>query len=528
MTGSIHTLEIAFLFLLFFVVIFAGPARRFNVPYPIVLVIAGLGISFLPEVPHIPLNPDLVFFIFLPPLLFSSAWTTSWPEFRHNLLSISSLAIGLVAFTVAGVATAASHIFPGFTWKDGFLLGAVVSTTDALAATSIAHRVALPRFIVNILEGESLVNDATGLLALEFGLMIVVGGHTPTAWEGIARLLWLISGGLGLGVIIGMAFAWFERWVDDGPIELIMTLIVPYGVYLAGEAMRVSGVLAVVACGIYLGRKSGDFFSPSVRIQANAVWDAMTFILNGIVFILIGLQLPYVLAGIRETYTWKELIFYGGGLSLLLIVLRILWMFPASRLSFYLRHKFLHQTDPFPSRSTVFIVGWTGMRGVLSLAAAISLPYTLAQRNFIVFLAFSVILVTLVLQGLTLPPLIRMLGLAGQESSQCEELEARRILIEAAIAELEHCRVRDGDTYDHVYEDMIHYYQHRLSAVQDCGSQNEMAETYDNLRQIAELATQAERRALLRLRRGNRISEETLRILERELDLTESRNVSAL
>jgi monovalent cation/hydrogen antiporter len=528
MTGSIHVIQTAFLFLLVFVAIFAGLARRFNAPYPIILVIAGLVISFLPQIPHIPLNPDLVFFIFLPPLLYGAAWNTSWSGFRYNLVSISMLAIGLVAFTVAGVALTASHIFPGFTWKEGFLLGAVVSTTDALAATSIAKRIGLPRQVAETLEGESLVNDATGLLALEFGLLMVVNGHTPTASEGILRLLWLISGGLGLGVIVGIVVAWFEQWIDDGPVEIIVSLVVPYSAYLAGDAIHVSGVLAVVACGLYLGQKSGSFFSPAVRIEATAVWDAMTFILNGILFILIGLQLPYVLSGIRENYTWGQLILYAGIFSLVLILMRMLWMFPGTRLAYFVRRNLLHQQEPYPPNRNLFVMGWTGMRGVLSLAAAISLPYALPQRSLIIFLAFSVILVTLVLQGLTLPSLIRTLGLAGLQGPNCEELEARRILVEEALAELEKGRIRDGETFDHVYEDLIHHYQHRLSAVQDCGSLDELAESYENLRQISSAAIQAERRALSRLRNGNRISEETLRVLERELDLTESRNASAL
>lgn len=528
MSGNIHAVQTVLLLLLFFVAAFAGLARRFNAPYPIILVLAGLGISFIPQIPRIPLNPDLIFFIFLPPLLYGAAWNTSWTGFTRNLVSISMLAIGLVGFTVFGVALAAPHIFPGFNWHDGFLLGAVVSTTDALAATSIAKRIGLPRSVVDVLEGESLVNDATGLLALEFGLMMVVNGQTPTISEGLLRLLWLISGGLGLGVLLGVIVAWFEKWVDDGPVEIVLSLIIPYGAYLAGEALHVSGVLAVVACGLYLSRRSGDFFSPAVRIEANAVWDALTFILNGIVFVLIGLQLPYVLAGIHGDYGRKALILYGGVFSLVLILLRIVWMFPGAKIAFFIRRTFLHQTTPYPSHRTLFVVGWTGMRGVLALAAAISLPESLPQRNLIVFLAFSVILVTLVLQGLTLPPLIRMLGLSGLQGPGCEEREARLILIEEAIATLEKGRERDGKEYEHAYEDLIHLYQHRLEAVSDCGSQQDMVESYENLRQIGLSAVRAERRALARLREENRISDETLRLIERELDLTESRNTSSV
>ena len=216
---------------------------------------------------------------------------TVWRDFCHNLVSVASLAIALVAFTVLGVAAVASWLFPGFDWRIGFVLGAVVATTDAIAATSIAKRVGLPKRIVDVLEGESLVNDATGLLALEFAIAIVVYGQTPTISSAVLRLVYLIVAGIAVGLILGRIVEWFEHRINDAPIEIAVSIFVPYTAYLAAEAIRGSGVLAVVAAGLYLGHKSSRFFSPPVRLQANAVWESLVFILNGVVFVGNGFQL---------------------------------------------------------------------------------------------------------------------------------------------------------------------------------------------------------------------------------------------
>src|SRR4029077_10915785 len=285
-------------------------------------------------------------------------------------------------------------------------------------ATSIAKRLGLPQSIVDILEGESLANDATGLLALEFAITMVVEARTTPVAQAPLRLAYLIAVGLIIGLVLGLIVEWFERRIDDGPIEIVVSILTPYAAYLAAESVRASGVLAVVACGLYLSRQSSEFFSASVRMQALAVWDSLTFAVNGLVFVLIGLQLPHVLAGIRG-YSLPRLLLYGALFSAIVIVLRLLWMYPGASIAYLIRTRLLHQTYTMPSAKQVFVVGWTGMRGVVALAAAIALPETISdgtlfpQRNLIIFLTFSVILVTLVLQGLTLPPLIRALGLPG-------------------------------------------------------------------------------------------------------------------
>ena len=529
-SGGIHAVEIVFLLLLLFVVVFAALARKLQTPYPIVLVVAGLLLSFIPGIPSIPLNPDLIFLVVLPPLLYAAAWLTSWRDFKFNLISILMLAFGLVGFTVLGVAATAAWLFPGFDWRLGFVLGAVVATTDAIAATAIAKRLSLPQRIVDILEGESLVNDATGLLALEFAIAMVVNGRTPTIMQGAFRLAYLIAVGIAIGLLFGLVVEWFERRIDDGPIEIVVSILTPYAAYLAAESARASGVLAVVACGLYLSRQSSEFFSANVRIQTWAVWDALTFTVNGLVFVLIGLQLPHVLAGIRE-YTFLQLLTYGALFSAIVIVLRLLWMFPGTKLAYWIRTRILRQSYPMPTAKQVFVVGWTGMRGVVALAAAIALPELLPdgtsfpQRNLIIFLTFSVILVTLVLQGLTLPPLIRALGLAGKAGTDGEEEEARRIITSTALTHLESARGEDLDDFAAVYDDLARRYTRRLASL---SRENSEADGMSNqelarYRKILGELLRLERRTAVRLRNEGRINDEVLRKIEHELDLSETR-----
>src|SRR5258708_2041591 len=268
MQTNVHALEIVFLLLLLFVVVFGALAKKWKTPYPIVLVIGGLLLSFVPGIPRVNLNPDVVFFVILPPLLYSAAWLTSWREFSYNLVSILFLAFGLVTFTVFGVAGAAPWFLSGFDWRMGFVLGAVVAPTDAIAAASIAKRVGMPKRVVDVLEGESLVNDASGLLALEFGIAMLVRGETATISSGVLRLVYLTTAGLAIGLLVGMIVNWVEERMDHGPIEIALSIMVPYVAYLAADSIRASGVLAVVACGLYLSRKSATFFSASVRLQA--------------------------------------------------------------------------------------------------------------------------------------------------------------------------------------------------------------------------------------------------------------------
>ena len=530
---NVPVLQALLLGLLIAIAVLAGLARRFSVSYPIVLVIAGLLASFLPIVPDVPLPPDLVFLVFLPPLLFAAAWQTSWTDFKYNIVSIGSLAVGLVAFTAVGVAITAHYFLPTFDWRIGFLLGAVVSPTDAVAASSIAKKIGMPKRIVDLLEGESLLNDATGLLALEFGVDMIVRGTTPSLGEGLLRLLWLFAGGVAAGLICGAITVWFEKWIDDGPVEIAVSFIVAYGSYLAGESIHASGVIAVVVCGLYMSRKSATFFSPAVRLQITAVWDGAEFLLNGLVFLLLGMQLPLVLKGISGLTRMQE-IQYGAGFAAVLIALRLLYVFPMARVAYSFRHRFQHQPDQETTNKSIFVVGWTGMRGVVALAAANSIPYRLAngelfqQRNMIIFLTFCVILVTLVLQGLTLPGLVRLLGLQGGVVDGCDEGEARRILIRRAMEHLSSSRQEDGPALQHAYDDLLHQYEHRLEFIQDCGPGVPAQDQHARSMQTIMVETlKAEREQLIELRNSGRVDESIYRTLERELDLGQSRLESA-
>ncbi|UWZ84974.1 Na+/H+ antiporter [Occallatibacter riparius] len=510
----------------------AGLARRFAVSYPIALVVFGLLCSLIPRVPDFPLPPSFVFIVILPPLLYIAAWQTSWQEFKYNLVSISSLAVFLVFFTAIGVAFAAQWWLPGFDWQLGFLLGAVVSPTDAVAATSIARKVGMPQAIVDVLEGESLINDATGLLALQFGVQMVVERTAPSMLHGTLDFLWLTVGGVLVGVLIGFTVTWLERWVDDGPVEIALSLIIPYVAYLAADAIHASGVIAVVSCGLLVSRQSSRIFSPRVRLQTLAVWDAVEFLLNGFVFILLGLQLPHVLAGIQNRGKLSVLV-YALVFSAVLIVLRMVWMFPAARASWWVRTRFAGQIYEMPRRNQLFVLGWTGMRGVVALAAANSLPLTLAdgrpfpERDLIIFLTFSVIVVTIVFQGSSLPFLIRRLGLAQVDSGVCEEGEARRLLLHAAIGFLQERGQAAGEEANrHLYEDLLHQYEHKLTEVDPCGPDGSLPEPSKEgvtLERILLDTVRRERAELNTLRANGRIGDTLYRTLEHELDLSESR-----
>jgi CPA1 family monovalent cation:H+ antiporter len=384
--------------------------------------------------------------------------------------------------------------------------------------------------ITSILEGESLVNDATALLALEFGLSLLLENHVPTVGSALLHLLWLIVGGVGLGLILGQVFYFCERFIDEGPLEMVVSVIVPYVAYLTAEQLHTSGVICVVTCGLFLSRRSATYLSAPSRIQILAAWKALDFVLNGLVFLLIGLQLPYILPGIKG-YGTGTLAIDGLLFSLVLIALRLIWVFPSAALGLFFRRKILHHQVQAPSAKGVFLVGWTGMRGVVSLAAALSLPYTLsngqpfAQRNLILFLTFSIIFVTLVLQGLSLPPIIRALGLTGSQEEEHEELTARRILLRHALTSLQEqqsiCSVEDR----HDLDDLIHIYEDRLETIRDPSGSPTTTTALSHARRVRLHlgAVSVERASLLDLRDRGLVSDDVLRRLEYELDLDETR-----
>ncbi|MGA2871491.1 MAG: Na+/H+ antiporter, partial [Verrucomicrobiota bacterium] len=387
-----------FVGLLLAVAIIALLARKLHIPYPILFLIGGLLIGCVPELPKVRLSPDLVFLVFLPPLLFPAAFFTSWRDFRANLRPISLLAIGLVLFTTVVVAFLAYYFF-NLPLAAGFVLGAIISPPDAIAATAIAERLSVPRRIVTILEGESLVNDATALIAYRFAVAAVLTGTFSLADAGL-QFVFVSVGGVLTGLAVGWLAVWFHKRVDDAPIEITVSLLTPFVAYLPAEHMHVSGVLSVVTAGLYIGRQTPLILSYRTRLQGGPVWSMLEFLLNGFVFILIGLQLPDILHTLSEhkDYTISQLVGYSLIISVAVIVVRLLWVFPAAYLPRFLSKK-VRAKDPYPNWRHVTIIGWTGMRGVVSLAAALALRDTFPGRDLILFLTFMVILATLVVQG---------------------------------------------------------------------------------------------------------------------------------
>jgi monovalent cation/hydrogen antiporter len=535
--------------LLVAVAVLALVARRLHVPYPIVLVIGGLALGLVPGLPAVRLAPEVVFLVFLPPLVYAAGWFTSVRDFKANLRPVGLLSIGLVLATTVGIAVVAHTLVPSLPWAAAFALGAIVSPTDAVASSAIFARLGAPRRIVAILEGESLVNDATGLIAYRYAVAAVVAGGF-SLWE--AGMQFVLSG-VG-GVAIGLALAWLlgqlQRRLEDPVIEITLSFLVPYGIYLAAEQAHVSGVLAVAVAGIYAGWRSPETFSATTRVQALAVWGTMLFVLNGLVFVLIGLQLPGILSGLAGRSP-AQLLAYAAVVSLAVIAIRFLWVFPATYLPRFLSRR-LRRRDPYPGWRNVVVVAWTGMRGVVSLAAALSLPLAVAGggpfpgRDLILFLTFSVILATLVVQGLSLPPLMRWLGVGDDGgAARQEEADARVQAIEAALGRLDELALEDWTRDDGV--DYMRYYYGKRRRVVDAqfgrvdhehpedGHQHEPGrdhaeqhrERLDGMNRLKQEMLSAERAMVIRLRNRGSIGDEVMRRIERDLDLEEVRLASS-
>ena len=513
--------------LLVAIVVLATIAARLHLPYAILLVLGGLLLSFIPGLPTITLDPELILFLFLPPLIYSSAWTTSWREFRATLRPILLLSVGLVLATTMVVA-AVAHIFVGLSWPVAFVLGAVVSPTDAVAASATAKSVGLPRRLMTLLEGESMVNDATGLVVYRFAVAAVVTGSFSLLQASFQFVLVSI-GGLLVGLVVGWPIAWLHRHLDDAPIEIAITLLTPFAAYLLAEALDMSGVLAVMAAGLYLSRQSSRFFSSNTRLQANAVWNVLVFLLNGLVFLLIGLQLRSILEALASRAP-LSLLTEALLVCLTVVLVRIACVVLAA-IPLHLVEQYLGPRTQQPSWRNVLIVAWTGMRGGVALAAALALPLTLVgggpfpERDLVIFLTFCVILATLVGQGLSLAPLIRLLNLQEDGSLEREHAQAHLTAVHAATARLDELAMEQWVPEEYlthmcsVYEQKSEDYTSRLNGSGTTDDQaGDQQEAKLRLRQ--EVLT-AERAAVIRLRDQGRIDDEVLRQVERELDLEE-------
>jgi Na+/H+ antiporter len=500
-------------------------AKKVGLPYPVLLVIGGLALGFVPGLPAVELEPDVVFLFLLPPLLYPAALFTSWRDFRTNLSPILLLAIGLVLLTTAFVAVVA-HTLTGLPWAAAFVLGAIISPPDAVAATAVTSRLRVPRKIVTVLDGESLVNDATALVAYRFAIAAMMSGRFSLS-EASVRFVLVALGGTAIGLAVGWLASQLQRRLDDPPVQITISLLTPFAAYIPAERLHVSGVLAVVACGLFLGWRGPQILTSRTRLNAFVFWEMMVFLLNGLVFVLIGLQLPRILHGLSGQ-SLKQLVWHGALISCAAIVVRIAWVFTSTDLM-RLISAALRKKDPYPIWQNVAIVAWTGMRGVVSLAAALAIPLTLSDgrpfpgRDYILFITFCVILATLVLQGLSLPVLIRRLGVMDDGLAHVEERTARLKANEAALAYLAEV---DSQFPSDLLERLRAEYEDRIWQLEVCAStagdssDGLIAPSYQRLQQDA---LDVERRTIIQLRNEYVINDEVLRRIQSDLDHAEAR-----
>ena len=508
--------------LLVLAVVVAGLAERTRVSAPIVLVLVGLAVSQVPGVPEYELNPELVLYLFLPPLLFAAAWQSSVRSFRNELRSITLLSVGLVLATTAAVGFVASALIPGLPLAAGFALGAIGAPPDAVAATAIGRELGLPRRVMTILSGESLLNDATALTALRVAIAAVGGGVTLLEAGGM-----LVVAAVG-GAVIGFAIGWVLHRVRrrlEPVLENALGLFVPFVAYLVGEVVHASGVVAVVVAGLYLSRTSNTS-RPATRLQGWSSWELIGFVLEAVVFLLIGLQLPAVMAGLRsDNYRAGEAVWWSLVIFAVVVLVRFAWMYPGTYLPRLLSRR-IREREPAPPWTYPVVVSWAGMRGVVSLAAAFALTADFPQRDLLLFITFVVVFGTLVLQGLTLPWVIRRLGVVGRESytDRLAEAGAQHRALRAGLARLDELLVEEPTPPEDVVHKLRTYAEHRSNgAWERIGGSNSSFETPSaSYRRLRTAMLQAERDEFVRLRDVGELDDEVLRSVVRDLDLEEA------
>jgi monovalent cation/hydrogen antiporter len=503
-------------------------ADKIKLPNAVLLVIVGLSLWFIPGLPALELNPDVIFLIFLPPILYDAASHTSWHDFKSEIRPISTLAITLVFLTTVAVAVACFYTIPGFTWPLAFVLGAIVSPPDAVAATSIIKGMGLNKKVLTILEGESLVNDASALIAYRFAIAAIGTGSFVFLQAGI-DFVFVVGGGILAGLVVGFIFVLLHKLIwSNSLISTSLTLLTPFVAYLAAEHWHTSGVLAVVIAGLVISWRSSEIFSYETRIRNNAVWDTIIFLLNGFIFIIIGLQLPSILDDL-DGYTMDHLINYGLIVAGVTIAIRILWVFGASY-SFF-KNAGKNAPEEGGTWKNVLIVAWTGTRGVVSLATALALPFTLAdgaafpQRSLILFLAFVVIFVTLVVQGLSLPILIKLLRVKTHGNAE-EERDLRLLMATNVISFIEH---ELSDSINEQIKSQIKRPYNEITRTLSKEVKNDPrgnrvvypspdgAALIDAKKEIQ----QFQRQLLINFHKSGTFDQSTIRLLERELDIEE-------
>lgn len=508
-------------------------SQRWKISYPIFLVIGGLVIGVVPGLPKVSLDPELVFLIFLPPLLFEAAWSSSWDQLWKWKRSILLLAFGLVLVTSAIVAYYAAALIPGFTLALGFLLGGIISPPDAVAATSVLKGMAVPRRGLAILEGESLVNDAASLTVFRFAVAAVMTGQFVLRQAAVDFLVLSIMGALVGLVIAHILYFVLRHWAKASSITTPITLIAPYLMYVVAEEFNWSGVLAVVCGGLFLSFRSSRFLNYETRLQTKEVWQTVGFLLNGFVFILIGLELPVIVAGIKG-YAMRDLIYSTLLIAAIVIVIRILMVYISAFVPRLLSRRIRAREKP-PGFKLPFIVGWAGMRGVVSLASALSIPILLPsgeafpERNLIIFITFAVILITLVFQGLTLPLFIRWLKVEEVDVYVPTDQQIATIRLELGRQVVDFLDTKYADEMRR-YENIARIREQNLLSVTALEHTLQNMEDAGNIRSARKLYQQVmleivdlRRQSLQAMRDEKRYDDSVIRFLENNLDLEEAR-----
>jgi monovalent cation/hydrogen antiporter len=517
----LHEIEPLLLALMVAVAGLSVLARVVRVPYPILLVIGGLVLGFVPGMPEVELPPELVLVVFLPPLLYWAGFFSSPRDLRADARAISLAAVGLVLVTMVAVAAVAHALVEGMSWPAAFALGAIVSPTDPLAATAIGRRLGVPRRIITLLEGESLVNDATALVAYRIAVAAVSGGFI--LWQAGLRFVVTAAGGVAVGLLAGWLVAELRRRLDEPVVEIVVSVFTGYAAYLPAELLGVSGVLAAVTAGLYVGWRAPELASPSTRLLGFSFWEVLVYLANAVLFILVGLQLQPILDELDGTAV-AVLVGQGVLVSTVVIGVRLGWVFSVPYLIRVIDRRPSQVMRRAGARERL-VVGWSGMRGAVSLAAALALPLDFPLRNLILFLTFAVILATLVVQGLTLPTLIRRLRVQGDDAEEREELRARLAAANAALERLDELAGEDwtrDDTVERLHG-MYDFRRRRLKVragkIEDDGAEDRSL-AYQRL--VRELL-QAQRGAIVRLRNQGAISNDVMHRIERELDLEDTR-----
>jgi monovalent cation/hydrogen antiporter len=502
----------------------ADPLR---IPYPILLVLGGLALGFVPGLPDVALPPDVVLIGILPPLLYTAAFNTGLRELRRNLRPIMLLAVGLVVATMVSVAVV-GHYVVHLSWATAFVLGAVVSPTDPLAASSIGRRLGVPRRPLAIIEGESLVNDGTALVFFKFAVAAVVTGAFSLG-DAAMSLVWTVVAGIGVGLVIGHVIRLVRRRLDNPPLEVMIAFLTGYFAFLPASAIGASGVLAVVTAGVYMGWHTPELTTVETRLLGQSFWSILSFFLNALLFGLVGLQLQPIVDRLAG-YSAAHLLGYAAAVAAVVIVTRIVWVVPLTYLPRMLFRR-IRERDPYPPWQQPAFVCWTGMRGAVTLAAALAIPLTtdagapFADRDLIIYLAFCVVLATLVLQGLSLPLVIRLLGLEDDGLEVKEETKARIYAAEAAIVRLDEL-VEEGSVRPDTAERLRGLYQfrsNRFRARFDDGDDGAIEEQSLQYQRARRELLEAERSAVVALRNEGRIADEVMHRVQRDLDLEDSR-----